>query len=108
MTTTRPLVFMSDSRLWVLPDHLHGQCDPEGRTPPRLARRRELAAVSEHDLLRDGEPEPRPLGLRGHEELEDIDALGKPRSVVPDRDQGPAVRGSALEDHHAAIGHGFD
>ena len=62
----------------------------------------------EDDLLGDGKAEARALGLRGHEELEDVQPLGEAGTGVPDRDRGVAVHEAALHLGRASPGHGFD
>src|SRR5919199_5090528 len=53
-----------------------GENDVEGRAHALLARHLDAAAVVAHDVLRDPEPEPRPLGARREEGLEDACEVG--------------------------------
>src|SRR5688572_14255013 len=53
-----------------------GEDDVEGRAHALLARRLDPPAVVAHDVLRDPEPEPRALGARREEGLEDAREVG--------------------------------
>src|SRR5215203_4665936 len=55
---------------------VHGEDDVEGRAHALLARRLDPAAVVAHDVLRDPQAEPSPLGACREEGLEDAREVG--------------------------------
>src|ERR1044071_7856221 len=89
---------------------VHGEDDVEGRALALLARRLDPAAVVAHDVLRDPEPEPRPLRARREEGLEDAREVclrnAAPRVADLHRDgrlQGLLVDGGAHRDAPALL-----
>src|SRR6185436_7111540 len=105
ITTMRPLVFMALRASARGLGRLERQRDREGRALAGLARRLDLAAVGVHDLLRDRQPQAGALGLGRDEQLEDVDALGQPWTVVAHLDDRAAVAQPALERDRAAVRH---
>ena len=68
---------------------MQGHEGAEGRALPRLALDGEPSAVAQHDVLDDGEPEPRTADLAADRGIDAVEALRQPRQVFR-RDARPS------------------